>query len=131
MIELAMAVEDAPQPRGAARRREIRMPVRLLATMTAEGGAPASVEVADISRGGACCRVSSPPPRGSEVALMLDGLTARAMVSWTSRGRLGLQFLQPLRASDILIQSGKSRCAGSPERHSHLAAAAQRMRQRG
>ena len=111
-------------PGEAGRRREIRLPVDLLGTLTTDGGAPAFIQVADLSRGGACCRTAEPVHQGCEVDLRLDNLSARAIVCWTAAGRLGLRFVEPLRASDLLIQSGRSRAGGLPPRPLHREAAA-------
>ena len=112
----------APEPASKARRREIRMPVKLLGTLTPSSGDPACVQVTDLSRGGACCRVATALDRGEAVTLKLDGLEARGIVCWTSNGMAGLSFREPLRASQLLIQSSRSRCAPSPLRPARLAA---------
>jgi hypothetical protein len=111
---------------GAGRRREIRMPVQLLGTLAAAGRAPGCVEIVDLSRGGACCRALAPPRAGSEVDLRLDGLTAVATVRWVAGRRFGLEFLRPLRASEILIQSGRSRNAHRQD-HCYHALASRRI----
>jgi hypothetical protein len=99
------------------------MPVQLIGTLTPRGGVPTSVQVADLSRGGACCRLAVPARTGSEVELRLEGLAARAIVCWASEGRLGLRFLEPLRASELLIQAGRSRSGTWPARPFHAGAA--------
>jgi hypothetical protein len=108
------------------------MPVRLLGTISpAGGGPPACVQISDLSRGGACCRVTRPLPSGTEVELALDGLRARAVVCWGSGAQIGLRFVEKLRASDILIQSSRSRCGAEPERPVHLAYGSRMLRYGG
>ena len=121
-----MDMVTAPSPdrlhsRAAGRRREIRVPVRLLGTLTPPSGLPASVLVTDLSRGGARCSSAGAIAEGKEVALKLDGLEARGIICWASDGQFGLRFVEPLRASDVLIQSGRSQSGASPIRPMHLA----------
>jgi hypothetical protein len=104
---------------GAGRRREVRIPVRLFGTLACPGRPPACIELSDLSRGGACCTIASPPAVGVEVDLRLDSLAVRALVCWVSGCRIGLGFTQPLRASDILIQSGRSRSGQGREHPLH------------
>ena len=106
-----MDIVTAPSPdrlhsRAAGRRREIRVPVRLLGTLTPPG---------------ARCSGAGAMAEGKEVALKLDGLEARGIICWASDGQFGLRFLKPLRASDVLIQSGRSQGGASPIRPMHLA----------
>jgi hypothetical protein len=131
MYQSNRAATDVPQASGAARRSEIRMPVRLPGTLTPLGGDGARIQVADLSRGGACCRVSKALPPGTEVDLALEGLSVRAVVCWASGGLVGLRFGQQLRASDILIQSRRSRCGDAPDRPFHHAATGRSLRRAG
>jgi hypothetical protein len=91
------------------KRREIRIPVRLVATLAEPGEQPIFVQLADLSRGGARCQSLRTPPVGAAVELGLDGLKVEAVVRWVSGVECGLSFATDLRATVILIQSGKSR----------------------
>jgi hypothetical protein len=107
------------------------MPVRLLGTLTCGDGAPAGIQVTDLSRGGACCRIARELSTGSEVLLKLDGLDKRGVICWAAGGRVGLMFPEPLRASDILIQSNRSRCGADQVRPAHLVVTGRSLRQIG
>ena len=121
----------APSVRGAARRSEIRIPVRRLGTLSCPGRAPAKVEIADLSRGGACCRAAAPPPVGSRIGLRLDTLDVQGIVCWVAGSRVGLRFASPLRASDILIQSSRSRSGQGQDHPLHELAMMRVLRQPG
>jgi hypothetical protein len=97
------------QQERSARRSEIRLPVRLLGSLVTTSGVPACAQVEDLSRGGARCQLAAPPPIGSQVELRVEGLVVQAIVCWTAGPRCGLQFLRPIRATDILIQVSRSR----------------------
>ena len=99
----------AEEQERSARRSEIRLPVRLLGSLVATAGMPACVQVEDLSRGGARCQLAAPPPVGSQVELRVEGLAVQAVVCWSAGLRCGLQFLRPIRATDILIQVSRSR----------------------
>jgi hypothetical protein len=90
-------------------RREIRLPVQLAGTIVADGAEPVRVHVADLSRGGARCHLTKPPAVGSPIELRLDGLRISAVICWVSSTACGLRFIGELRATQLLIQSGKNR----------------------
>ena len=127
MTEMNGPALAAPRIGAAGRRREIRIPVNLLATLCSPVREQACL-IADLSRGGACCRAPASPPVGSAVDLKLDTLQVPAVVCWSNGGRIGLRFLKPLRASDILIQSSRSRSAEGSEAPLHAQAATRCLR---
>ena len=92
------------------RRHERRFAVDLAAIVR---GAKADlpVRLCDLSRGGALGACPSPPPVLSIVTLVRGALIVEARVAWSGRGRFGLHFAHPIRATDLLIQLSLSRAS--------------------
>jgi hypothetical protein len=93
-------------------RREQRFAVDLAATLHS-GAAELPVRLRDLSRGGALAACLCPPPARSEVLLVRGALTIEARVAWAGRGRFGLEFVRPIRATELLIQLSLSRTAAA------------------
>jgi hypothetical protein len=112
-MDCSMGGGASPRPlhRSAGQRREIRLPVRLTG-MIVSGGEDMRVRVSDLSRGGARCHLPRPLSVGSALELRLDGLCKPAVVCWVSGTTCGLSFVGEIRATDLLIQSGKSSAIG-------------------
>lgn len=102
-----MFVIDASSGYKAAR-RERRFPVDLEALLRGEA-ADLPVRLRDLSRGGALGTCPCPPPALSAVTLVRGALTIEARVAWTGRGRFGLEFARPIRATELLVQLSLSR----------------------
>jgi PilZ domain-containing protein len=93
-------------------RREQRFPVDLAAVL--RGDEPElAVRLLDMSRGGARGSCPRPPAASSEVVLVRGALTVEARVAWSGRGRFGLQFARPIRATELLVQLSQSRIAAA------------------
>ncbi len=90
-------------------RRERRFAVDLVATLRGEALADVPIRLLDMSRGGALGECPSPPPTSSAVTLLRGALAIEARVAWTKRGRFGLEFARPIRATELLIQLSLSR----------------------
>lgn len=104
-----MAVIDSSS-RTRHARREQRFPVDLAAMLRA-GPEDLAVRLRDLSRGGALGTCLCPPPARSEVTLVRGALAIEAQVVWTVRGRFGLQFARPIRATELLVQLSLSRAS--------------------
>lgn len=89
-------------------RREQRFPVDLDAIIRG-AEAEQSVRLRDLSRGGALGTCSFPPPARSSVTLVRGGLEIEARVAWAGRSRFGLEFVSPIRATDLLVQLSLNR----------------------
>jgi hypothetical protein len=89
-------------------RREQRFAVDLAATMRGEA-AEVPVRLLDLSRGGARAACPFPPPALSTVTLVRGALAIEARVAWAGRGRFGLEFARPIRATELLVQLSLSR----------------------
>ena len=92
------------------RRREQRFAVDL-AAMLRGGADELPVRLRDLSRGGALGECPFPPPALSVVTLLRGALAIEAKVAWTGRGRFGLEFAKPIRATELLVQLSLSRAA--------------------
>jgi hypothetical protein len=90
-------------------RRERRFAVDLAATLRGEAAADVPVRLRDLSRGGALGECRFPPPALSTVTLLRGALAIEARVAWAGRGRFGLEFARPIRATELLIQLSLSR----------------------
>ena len=90
-------------------RRERRFAVDLAATLRGEALADTPIRLRDLSRGGALGECSCPPPASSKVTLLRGTLAIEARVAWSGRGRFGLEFAQPIRATELLVQLSLSR----------------------
>jgi hypothetical protein len=91
-------------------RREQRFAVDLVATLRGEA-AEVPVRLKDLSRGGALATCPFPPPALSNVTLVRGALAIEARVAWAGRGRFGLEFARPIRATELLIQLSLSRAS--------------------
>ena len=89
-------------------RRERRFAVELDAVLRRETGV-LPVRLHNLSRGGALATCLFPPPAQSPVTLVRGDFSVEARVAWTGRGRFGLEFARPIRATDLLIQLSASR----------------------
>ena len=89
-------------------RSEQRFAVDLAATLRG-GAAELPVRLRDLSRGGALAECPFPPPALSDVTLVRGVLAIEARVAWAGRGRFGLEFARPIRATELLIQLSLSR----------------------
>ena len=91
-------------------RREQRFAVDLAATLRGEA-AEVPVRLRDLSRGGALATCPFPPPPLSTFTLVRGVLAIEARVAWAGRGRFGLEFAHPIRATKLLIQLSLSRAS--------------------
>lgn len=92
-------------------RREQRFAVDLAAVLRAGGAAEVPVRLRDLSRGGALGECPFPPPPLSVVTLLRGALAIEAKVAWAGRGRFGLEFAKPIRATELLIQLSQNRAS--------------------
>jgi hypothetical protein len=90
-------------------RRERRFAVDLAATLCGEAVADVPIRLRDLSRGGALGECAFPPPVLSKVILVRGALAIEARVAWAGRGRFGLEFARPIRATELLVQLSLSR----------------------
>lgn len=99
------------EPRGARQlRREQRMRVLLTGELRTSG-ATVPCRVHDISRAGACVETAQVARVGDQVVLVRTNIDAPGIVAWAARGRLGIRFDVPIRATDLLVQMSESRRA--------------------
>ena len=92
-------------------RRERRFAVDLAAMLRAEAAADLPIRLRDLSRGGALGECSRPPRPSSKVTLLRGALAIEARVAWAKSGRFGLEFAQPIRATELFIQLSLSRAS--------------------
>ena len=104
-----MSVIEARDEKKHAR-REQRFAVDLAAVLRG-GEADVPVRLRDLSRGGALGTCLCPPPVLSKVTLLRGALAIEARVAWARRGRFGLEFACPIRATDLLVQLSLSRAS--------------------
>jgi hypothetical protein len=91
-------------------RRERRFAVDLAAVLRG-GAADVPVRLRDLSRSGALGECPFPPPMFSAVTLLRGALAIEARVVWAGRGRFGLEFVRPIRATELLVQLSLSRAS--------------------
>lgn len=72
-------------------RREQRYPTKFAGTLIVDRK-PMRVEIADISRIGACVRGSDLPRRGQEVVLRATGLEVVGTIVWSDGSACGVNF---------------------------------------
>lgn len=94
-------------------RREPRFAVDLPAILRDANRPDLAVRLRDLSRGGALAEAARTPARLGKVTLARGALTVEARVAWVDRGRFGLVFETPIRATDLFVQLSLSREAGS------------------
>jgi len=92
-------------------RRERRFAVDLAATLRGEKVADVAIRLLDMSRGGALGECQFPPAPLSKVTLIRGTLAIEARVAWAKRGRFGLEFARPIRATELLVQLSLSRAS--------------------
>jgi hypothetical protein len=91
-------------------RREQRFAVDLAAMLRGEAE-ELPVRLRDLSRGGALGTCLRPPPAFSKVTLLRGALVIEARVAWAGGGRFGLEFVRPIRATELLVQLSLSRAS--------------------
>ena len=96
---------------GRQARRERRFAVDLAATLRGEQAADLPIRLRDLSRGGALAECPFPPAPLSKVVLVRGTLAIEARVAWAVRGRFGLEFARPIRATELLVQLSLSRAS--------------------
>lgn len=94
---------DDPELRG--RRSEPRAYLLLPASAEAMSGR-LRVTVLDVSRTGARLEGENLPNVGKDVILRCGSLDTFGTVAWTSSGRCGLQFDEPIAPSDLVTLRG-------------------------
>jgi hypothetical protein len=105
LIEIARGGEGVKQLR-----TEPRMKVLLTAEMSSRRGA-FGCRVVDISRGGACLDADRAHDVGEDVSFHRGSLRAKGRVVWSRGRRFGVQFDEPIRATELLVQMSHSRTA--------------------
>jgi len=89
-------------------RREQRFAVDLPAILRG-GEEEVNVRLLDLSRAGALAACPFPPPALTKVTLLRGALAIEARVAWARRGRFGLEFARPIRATELLVQLSQNR----------------------
>ena len=104
----AQAIQTNPDP-FADRRVHPRVMVALPAFLQANG-ARHSVQILDLSSGGAKLNFADPIPAGTVVLLDCGTLACAGTVRWQNGGQLGLAFEQELdpREVDALMERSKA-----------------------
>ena len=85
---------------GGGRRVAARHSAPLIAVLTTVTRSN-SVELVDVSQGGARIMAGLLPPSGDEVMVTIDTVRAYGTIVWSRRGECGLQFDPPLSDDDI------------------------------
>jgi hypothetical protein len=109
-----MPIESASKARKGEARRDLRFALKLGASLRTEVGV-ARIDLLDMSRGGALAAGRLPLARGARVRLLLDRLEIEARVARSTAGQVGLAFDQPIRATELFYQLGRSRTAAKPD----------------
>jgi hypothetical protein len=101
---------------GSHQRRNKRSLVLLAAKLKVTGGHTVDVRLRNLSQNGALLEADTPPPVGSDVVFERGETIVDARVAWQARGRFGIEFLQPIDESEVLIHVGKpaARREGAP-----------------
>ena len=89
-------------------RVEPRMRVQLTAELRTESSR-SRCRIVDLSRGGACLELDSPVALGRKVSLHSGALSCSGTVLWVDGQLCGVRFLEPLRATELLVQMSQSR----------------------
>lgn len=90
------------------RRAYPRVPVALPAFLQG-GGVRHSVQVIDLSAGGAKLSCALPLPSGSKVTLDCGTLNLGAVVRWLGPGTIGVAFDRQLDAREVAAMADRSR----------------------
>ena len=65
--------------------------------------------IVDLSRGGACLELGVPITLGRKVTLHSGALCRPGMVLWVDGRLCGVRFVEPIRATELLVQMSQSR----------------------
>lgn len=71
----------------------------------------------DLSQKGALLECNEPLNADSEVVFSRGKTVVAARIAWTSGSRVGLEFLQPIDESEVLVQLGRAPSSASQERY--------------
>lgn len=89
-------------------RAEPRMRVQLPAELRTETSR-SQCRIIDLSRGGACLELEAPAVLGRKVTLHSGALCRAGVVLWVDGALCGVRFVQPMRATELLVQMSQSR----------------------
>ena len=109
-----MPIEGASKGRSGEARRHLRFELRLGAALRTEAGV-ASIDLLDVSRGGALVAARRPLAIGAPVTLLLERLEVEARVVRASAAQVALAFDRPSSATELFFPLGRSRTAAKPE----------------
>ena len=95
----------AENPLGKAHigQRNVRRARVLLAARLQTSRGEIEARLRDLSRKGALVECDDPLPVGEEVVFARGDTVAPARVAWVGGNRIGIEFLKPIRESEVLI----------------------------
>jgi PilZ domain len=105
-----MAQDD--QVRDPHNRQNKRSLVLLAAKIRTASGSD-EVKLRNLSRKGALLEGLTPPAVGSELVFERGQTVAKARVAWQSDNRFGIEFLEPIEESEVLVHVGRGAKAPS------------------
>ena len=65
------------------------------------------VRLRNLSQNGALLEAETPPDVGTELIFERGETVVKARVAWTSEGRFGIAFLDPIEESEVLVHVGR------------------------
>lgn len=87
----------------------------LLAAKVRTGAGIEDVKLRNLSQKGALLEGQSLPAVGSELVFERGQTVAKARVAWVSDTRFGIEFLEPIEESEVLVHVGRGAKASMPE----------------
>jgi hypothetical protein len=95
---------------GAHHRRNKRSLVLLAAKVRMSKG-ELEVRLRNLSQNGALLEADTPPSVGTELVFERGETVVKARVAWVSDRRFGIEFLDPIEESEVLVHVGRPKTA--------------------
>ncbi len=108
-----MGVENFGQAAKGGQRQAKRARVLLAARLRTGTGGDVEARLRDLSQKGALVECREYLEVGSDVVFTRGATVVPARVAWASGGRVGLEFLRVIDASEVLVQLGRPAKSGA------------------
>lgn len=108
-----MAMDPILEDDGSQKRRSKRSLV-LLAAKVRIAGVAKDVRLRNLSQNGALLEADDLPKVGCDVVFERGETIVPARVAWAAGGRFGIEFLEPIEESEVLVHVGRPRAQPAP-----------------
>jgi hypothetical protein len=106
---------NSDEPEDWEQKRQSKRSLVLLAAKLRTNDGIIEVRLRNLSRTGALLEAAVMPSVGAEVTFERGRTVVPARIAWVAQGRMGLQFLNAIEESEVLIHVGRPEKAAAPK----------------